>query len=38
MERPENSRGVRKEMEGGNGVSAANGITLRRATGVNPWA
>ena len=25
-------------MEGGYGVSEANVVTLRRATGVNPWA
>ncbi len=24
-------------MKGGNGVREANGITFRRATGVNPW-
>ena len=30
-------RKERKEMEGGNGMSEANEVTLRRATGVNPW-
>ena len=25
-------------MKGGNGESVANEVTLRRATGVNPWA
>ena len=29
---------VRKVMKGGNGASETSAVTLRRATGVNPWA
>ncbi len=28
---------VRKVMKGGNGASETSLVTLRRATGVNPW-
>ncbi len=34
----EDVRKVREEMEGGNGATIGSEITLRRATGVNPWA
>ena len=29
---------VRKVMKGGNGATNGSVVTLRRATGVNPWA